>query len=121
MSNKSNSAISYALVKNYLSSLINRFFKILPIRESEEESLPTYIISLQEELLGFRELVEFIKSDPSYVTLVSILQFFIDNPSCSVTDVKREVFKAIHIIKNLQKEYCNAIDATNTDDTEACK
>jgi len=39
--------VSDKLMSNYFTSLINSFFKILPIRESGEESLPVYIRSLQ--------------------------------------------------------------------------
>ena len=37
--------LSSELVFNYFKNLVNQFFKILPMRESEEESLPIYIDS----------------------------------------------------------------------------
>src|SRR5699024_7722579 len=42
---------------NYLRALVNQFFKILPMWESGEKTVGTYIRSLQCELLGCRELV----------------------------------------------------------------
>jgi len=89
----------------YLRNLVNRFFKILPIRESGEESLVEYMRSLQLELIGCSELVIVIHWDPDYVTLLSILQYLIDNPDAPVPVYKREVFKAITICNKLKARY----------------
>ena len=94
----------------YFSSLVNRFFKILPMRESGEETLNVYIQSLQAEMLGYESLSESINYDPSFVTLVSILQYMIDNPSCSVPETKREVFRAISICNRLSEKYSEGGD-----------
>lgn len=97
--------LTYELLDNYLKNLVNQFFKILPMREDEEETLVVYIRSLQSELLGFKELVDYLKSDSLYVTLLSILQYMIDNPECPVDDVRREVFRAISICNKLRYRY----------------
>lgn len=94
-----------AILSNYLSALINNFFKILPIKESGETSLDTYMQSLQAELLGCRELVEAIHNDALFLTLLSILQYLIDHPECEVAVVKREVFHAISICNKLKSKY----------------
>lgn len=93
------------LLQNYFRALVNRFFKILPIREQNEESLVVYMTSLQSELLGCREFICVIKNDPEYLTLLSILQYLIDNPSISVRETKREVFRAISICNKLKAKY----------------
>lgn len=97
------------MLRNYFEHLIDRFFKILPMWEDEEETLPIYIKSLQTELAGFKSLIIRLNNDFSMLTLLSILQFFIDNPDCPVGDVKREVFRAINICKNLQSRYTGAV------------
>ena len=89
------------VLNNYFRTLINLFFKILPIKESGESSLDTYMRSLQAELLGCKELIEAIHEDP----LIAILQYLIDNPSCEVSVVKREVFRAISICNKLKSRY----------------
>lgn len=94
-----------AILSNYLSAMINNFFKILPIKESGERSLDTYMQSLQAELLGCKELVEAIHNDSLFLTLLSILQYLIDNPECEVAVVKREVFHAISICNKLKSKY----------------
>ena len=42
--------IDSEILHNYFRNLVNHFFKILPIREQKEESLTTYMQSLQAEL-----------------------------------------------------------------------
>lgn len=112
--------IDTEVLQNYFRTLVNRFFKILPIREQAEtlsdgesistndeaeESLITYMRSLQAELLGCRELVNAIQKDASYLTLISILQYLIDHPKSTVKEVRREVFRAISICNKLKAEY----------------
>lgn len=101
--------MSAELFASYMRSLVDRFFKILPIKESEseygEDSLDTYIHSLQAELLGCKELVVIVNEDPSFMSLINILQYLIDNPDCSVRTVKREVFRAISICNKLKAKY----------------
>lgn len=93
------------LVGNYLATLVNLFFKILPMREKDEPSLLAYEKSLQAELLGCQALMHRVGYDARYLTLLSILQFLIDNPDCPVSEVRREVFKAISICNKLKQTY----------------
>lgn len=97
--------IDERFIANYFQTLINSFFKILPIREQGEISLSTYMRSLQMELLGFDNLVYAIDYDSSYMTLLSILQYLIDNPDIPIPDVKREVFRAIRICNRLYDKH----------------
>ena len=100
-----NKPLPEKLLYNYFKSLVNSFFKILPIRESGEKSLGTYMQSLQLELIGCKELLPSIKEDSGFLSLIAILQYLIDNPECSVGVVKREVFKAISICNRLKAQY----------------
>ena len=93
------------MVNNYLNGLVNQFFKILPIKESGEPSLNEFMKSLQVELLGFKGLMVEIGNDSMYLTLLSILQYLIEN-ECETAVVKREVFKAISVCKKLRNKYC---------------
>lgn len=95
------------LLRNYFKNLVNQFFKILPMRENDEDSVITYMQSLQIELLGCRNLIPEIHDNSLYLTLLSILQYLIENPDCSITVVKREVFRAISICNKLKSVYSN--------------
>lgn len=96
--------VTSELLRNYFNSLVNQFFKILPMRESEEGSLQIYMQSLQAELLGCQNLIGAYRNDASYIRLLATLQYLIDNPDCSVREVKREVFKCISICNKLKSQ-----------------
>ena len=93
------------LLHNYFNSLVNRFFKILPIREAEESSLPIYLRGLQVELLGCKDFIPSLCTDATYLSLLGILQYLIDNPECTIREVKREVFGAISLCNKLKAIY----------------
>lgn len=94
-----------ALCSKYFKRLINAFFKILPIRENEEDTLPVYVRSLQCEILGCGDLIEGLGCDPDFLRLSATLQYLYDHPETSVREVKREVFKAISICEALEARY----------------
>ena len=96
------------LMENYFSTLINNFFKILPMWENGEDSLQTYIRSLQAELSGGNGLIISLQDDPAYASLLFILQYFIDNPTAPIHTVKREVFKAIGLCGKLKNTYADS-------------
>lgn len=95
-------SISNELMENYLKTLVNRFFKILPIREQDDDSLPIYLRSLQMEVLGSQNLITSFQNNANFITLASILQYLIDNPDCSIKAVRREVFHAISLCNKLK-------------------
>lgn len=103
----SGSTISYMVWSNYVRNLVNRFFKILPIREGgEKDTLRTYMISLRNELAGCSEFVVLIHDDAMFLSLLSVLQNLIDHPGSSVSTFRREVFNAISICNKLRDRYC---------------
>lgn len=97
--------IDSRLVYNYFQTLINCFFKILPMRENNEVTLPKYMRNLQIAMFGCKEIIVAINNDAEYLILLSILQFLIDNPSCDLSEVKSEVFGAIAICNKLARRY----------------
>lgn len=92
------------LLTNRLEKLTNQFYKILPLRENGVETLPEYMKSLMAEMLGAKELIEALRSDAIYLTLLSILSYLI-NHECDVDTVRREVFKALSLIKKITAKY----------------
>ena len=93
------------ILRNYFKRLVNHLFKILPMREKNEESLIIYMQSLQVELLGCKSFVSIMGTDADYLSLLAILQYLIDHSDCSVMRVKREVFRAISICNKLQAKF----------------
>lgn len=98
--------LSNELVYKQIKDLVNRFYKILPIKESGEPTLKQYQSSLLREMLGFQSLIVALKYDDRYMSLLSILQYMIEfDPDVNL--VRSDVFKAINILKSLQKKYCH--------------
>lgn len=103
-------SIDSTVINNYFKSLVNHFFKILPMRENNEPSLCLYMKTLQSELIGCKDLVLAIQNDASYMTLLAILQYLIDSiddPECTVMVVRRNVFRAISICNKLKLQYAD--------------
>lgn len=96
--------ISDELLGNYIDSLVNCFFKILPMRENGEASLALYMEGLRREMVGCGNLIPSLKKEPMYLTLLCILQSFIDTPEMDIAIVKRDVFRAISVCNKLGKK-----------------
>lgn len=96
--------LSDEMFARYIGNLVNRFYKILPIKEKGEVTLPEYLRSLQLEMLGCKELVVMLHHDDRYLSLLSILQSMMTE-GMDVRETKREVFRAISILKKLQEKY----------------
>lgn len=97
--------LSNHMVAKYFSSLIGRFYKILPMKENEEATLHKYMLSLQREMIGCKSLILAINEDELYLRLLGILQYMIEN-DCGADVVKTEIFRAIGICKLLKEKYC---------------
>ena len=95
-----------AAVNRGISSLINKFYKILPLRENNEATLKQYMRGLQRELLGGASLLPELSDDGQFLAILSILQFMIDN-DCDVDTVRSDVFKVINLLKRLKIDEIN--------------
>lgn len=97
--------VNTEMIHNYLHGLTGRFFKILPIRETNGDTLRAYAESLQLELIGFKSLMTMIQNDQRMLSLISTLQYLIDTPDCELHIVRREVFRSIGLCQALDSEY----------------
>ena len=95
-----------ALIGNYLYTLVNRFYKILPMKESGEPTLTKYISSLRREMIGCLDLIEGLEWDGRYMTLLATLSYLETHmDEADNAAVKTEVFRAIGTIKQLRRSY----------------
>lgn len=85
--------------------LVGQFYKILPLREHGSTTIVQYMEGLLREMLGLEQLILEWKEDGQYASLLGILKYHINNPDCDISIVRSDVFKAIGIIKRLQKKY----------------
>lgn len=96
-------SINRAALDDYFTRMISRFFKILPMWESGEKTLKTYMESLSVELSGSRNVLGDAVDCADFISLAAILQYFIEHPDSDTGTVRREVFRAISL--------CDAIKA----------
>lgn len=98
------------LLANYFGTLVNQVYKILPMRESSQESLPKYVWRLEAELLGCNSLLPSIKEDSYFASLLSILHYLSENSAdCQIARVKQLVFEAISICEKLRDRYAGPV------------
>lgn len=91
------------LCQNYFETLINRFYKILPLKEEGSPTITQYISSLLSEMTGNKELITLIREDGQYLSLLGSLESLIVCNDLKIC--KREVFKCIRIIEGLNKRH----------------
>lgn len=105
MSNTDISNPDRELLANFFKTLVNRIFKILPMKENDDETLNVYCNSLQFELHGTARLIPDLGNNPRYLSLLSILENIKDYPETPVSVVRREVFNAISICNKIEQLY----------------
>lgn len=89
---------------NYFEFLINKTYKILPLKEEKSKTLKSYLESLLRELLGNKELVNILVGEPQFITVLNTMQFLISE-EYTVKVCKKEVFKCIRILEEINSKY----------------
>ena len=93
-------------VSNYLYALVNRFYKILPMKESGEPTLSKYISSLKREMIGCLDLINGLNDDGRFLTLLASLEYLErHHMNDDVSTVRSEIFRCIGVIKQLRRQY----------------
>ena len=91
---------------NYMKYLTNRVYKILPMSEENSITIIDYMNDLCEELLGNMELIDVLKSDGMFISLMGNIQYLIkDNNYNDHKSCKKKVFNSIDIIEKLIIKY----------------
>ena len=62
-------------LKSYLHNLINKVYKILPMKEEKCETLNSYLLSLQNELIGCYKLWLILEDNPQFLAVINILKY----------------------------------------------
>ena len=88
---------------NYMDKLVNRVFKILPLKDEKSETVNTYITNLLFELTGNQELILFLNNDSQYEALLSNLQGLLIDDS----NYRSIILNCIPLIKSLKTKYCS--------------
>ena len=88
----------------YFKFLIDKTYKILPLKEENSETLNEYLESYLCELIGNKDLVPILVNEPKFITVLNTLEYLISE-EYSVKTCKREVFKCIHILEEINTKY----------------
>lgn len=97
-------AIPNPYFANYFKFLIGRVWKILPMSEEDNQYLKQYMEGLQRELIGNMNLVEELKYDGYFITLLNKIEYLI-NEECTHEICRKEVLESVSILKKLQEKY----------------
>lgn len=89
---------------NYFNFMIGRVWKILPMTEEGNLHLREYMESLQRELIGNMNLVEELKFDGYFITLLNKIEFLISQ-KYNHDVCRKEIFECIDIINKLSEKY----------------
>lgn len=85
---------------NYLCKLIDRIYKIIPLKEENVDSVGSYIENIVEEIMGNAELINSIDYDSRIMIVTSTLYSIIDATEHGT--YKRSVFKCIRYVEQLK-------------------
>jgi len=88
----------------YFEFLINKTYKILPLKEEDSTTLQSYLESYLRELVGNKDLVDILVDEPQFITVLNTLQYLISE-KYSVAICKKEVFKCIRILDSIKNKY----------------
>lgn len=94
---------------NYFNFLINKTYKILPMKEENSRTLKLYLESYLRELVGNQELVHVLVNEPQFITVLNTIQFLISE-EYTVDVCRKEVFKCIRILEQINKKYFKEVD-----------
>lgn len=88
----------------YFKFLIDKTYKILPMKEEGSITLKSYLESFLHELIGSQELILDMVDEPKFITLLNTIQYLISE-EYSVKTCKKEVFKCIRILQEINNKY----------------
>ena len=96
--------------RKYFSNLVNRLFKILPLREAEDATLPAYLYNLHVELAGLSSFD--ITGEPEYISLLAQIHYLRSHEQLAVLDVKHIVFDSISLCNRLSAKCRDGVTFT---------
>lgn len=94
---------------NYFNFLINKTYKILPMKEEGSKTLKAYLESFLRELVGNQKLVSTLVNEPQFITVLNTIQYLISE-EYTIDVCRKEVFKCIRILEHINKKYFEEVE-----------
>lgn len=88
-----------SFVDAYSKKLVDKIFKLLPLRDEGNENLPKYHESLMIEILGSSKLLIGLQNKSEFVSMLSSLEMVLTIEDKAL--YKRKVFECINLAKKL--------------------
>lgn len=85
----------------YVDGLIDKIFKLLPLREENSLTLNKYIEGLLREIIGGKELIEELKNNQDIISILGILQNLMNENNFE--SYRSDIFKCINLVKKIKK------------------
>lgn len=101
--------------RNYFNYLIGKVWKILPMNDNNDRTLHKYIDSLQRELIGNIHLIEDLRCDGYFITLVNKIEF-LNSEEYTKQVCKTEVFACIDLIKKIMEKHNLVLEDGDSDE-----
>lgn len=87
----------------YMDTLTGKLFKVIPLKESNNEHLIEYLDSLSVELIGAYDLYSELLLNKKYLILVNTINYLLNN-KCEFKKCRREILKCINIVEKIKIE-----------------
>lgn len=89
-------------LQNFLSSLIDKIYKVLPMYEAGDEGVFVYIERFVAELKGGMYTFPALQSEGQYISIINNLNYIL-HCQCSVEECRRQTFDSISLAKKIKK------------------
>lgn len=90
-------------IRAYSKRLIGHIFKILPMMEECSTTISEYVSSLGREVQGYAYAISTDDDITSLATSLLARLSYLANDSYSLSTCKKEVFKCINIVKEIEE------------------
>lgn len=87
---------------NFLRSLTDKIYKVLPMYESGDSGVFTYIERFIAELKGGMYTFPVLQSEGQYISVINNLNYIL-HCQCSVEECRRQTFDSISLVKKIIK------------------
>lgn len=97
------------LTYNYLSRLIDKLFKIIPLKETRSQTINTYIEDLLFELSGNTSVFKDSNYNSKILDIITIVESVRTNDMLH-EEYRRLIFKCINTVQQLQEIVINEVN-----------
>lgn len=84
----------------YVNGMIAKVWKMIPMHEKGTTSLPKYIESISREFVGQKELVDELKNNEEFLTILCVMESLLNQNDFTI--FRSDVFKTINLIERLK-------------------